>query len=115
MRYSVKVTEEAKQDLYSIFLYILENSYSVDIAKHRIHELEKAILSLETMPYRHMLLFPDKDEHEELRVFHIVGYAIVYEIDEPAKCLYVLAVFSDKRQLPSRVCEAPAAYSYQNG
>lgn len=112
MKYSVNVTEEAKQDLHSIFMYILNNSYSLDIASRRVYELEKAILSLETMPYRHQALFHEDQNREMLRIFHIIGYAIVYEIDETEKYINVLAVFNDKQRLPSRVSEDVTGYSY---
>lgn len=115
MKYSVNITEEAKQDLYAVFLYILENSCSLDIAKRRVDEPEKSIVSLETMPYRHQALFSNDKSREKIRVFHTLAYAIIYEIDEVQNCINVLAIFSDKQKLPLRFSENVMTYAHQNG
>ena len=51
MKYEVRITGVAQEDLYSIYRYVANND-SPGKAEHLLDNIEKAMVSLETMPGR---------------------------------------------------------------
>jgi toxin ParE1/3/4 len=80
MKFSVLLVEDAEKDLWEIYLYVAQND-SVEKADRLLHNLERAILKLETLPERGH--FPPELERigvREYREIFFKPYRIIYQV-----------------------------------
>ena len=97
MSYNVVITDTAKQDLREISVWIAEQSGNIETAKNFIIELKKSIDKLRIFPNSGSL---PKDRiliSAGLRFIVHKNYLIFYNIDESAKAVYIMAVFSSDK------------------
>lgn len=95
MKYEVRVTGVAHDDLYSIYMYIANND-SPGKADHLLDNIEKTMTSLETMPLRGN--HPPELQRWgifDFREIFFKPYRIIYEIKN--KTVFIHAVFDGRR------------------
>ena len=97
MKYEVFVTQDAEDDIFAIYNYILEND-GVNSANYVFQKLKETCLSL--------ISFPDRGhtppELKRINVFnyketHFKPYRIIYQIVENK--VYIHCVFDGRRDL----------------
>jgi toxin ParE1/3/4 len=97
MKFEVFLTQDAEDDIFEIFNYILEND-SENNANYVFNKLKEACLSL--------ISFPDRGhtppELERINVFsykeiHFKPYRIIYQVIENK--IYIHCVFDGRRDL----------------
>ena len=95
MKYKVRITNEALNDLYATYRYVAVND-SPGKAEHLLDNIHKAMTSLETMPARgnyppetHRWGIPDFKE------IFFKPYRIIYEIK--GKSVFIHAIFDGRR------------------
>ncbi|GBD96448.1 MAG TPA: type II toxin-antitoxin system RelE/ParE family toxin [Nitrospirae bacterium] len=95
MKYEVRITNEALNDLYATYRYVAVND-SPGKAEHLLDNIHKAMTSLETMPAcdnyppeMHRWGIPDFKE------IFFKPYRIIYEIK--GKSVFIHAVFDGRR------------------
>ena len=99
IRYQVRYSHDAVNDLMNIFEYITHVELEASNATNVIIELKNAVQSLNTFPYRHKVFKKLRSSNKEIRMFVVKGYAIFYEVDKEAKTVNIDAIISCKRDL----------------
>jgi len=97
MRYTVVLTDTAKQDLRDIAFWIAEQSKDVAIAKRFVNELREECHRLD--------LFPNSGVLPKDRILKSLGYRfaahkeylIFYQVDEEKSEVYIMAIFNAKK------------------
>lgn len=95
MKYEVRITGVAQDDLYSIYRYVANND-SRGKAEHLLDNIEKAMASLETMPSRGN--YPPEMQRwgiSDFREIFFKPYRIIYEIKD--KSVFIHAVLDGRR------------------
>jgi toxin ParE1/3/4 len=97
MNYEVFVTQDAEDDIFSIFIYVLEND-SENSANYVFQKLKETCLSLLSLPDRGHT----PPELERINVYnykeiHFKPYRIIYQIVDNK--VYILCVFDGRREL----------------
>ena len=98
MNYEVFVTQDAEDDIFSIFIYVLEND-SENSANYVFQKLKETCLSLISLPDRGHT----PPELERINVYnykeiHFKPYRIIYQIVDNK--VYIHCVFDGRRDLP---------------
>lgn len=79
MAYTIKLTNEAKDDLRGMFDYYLNETQDAGHTQRIIGDIRNKISHLKMFPFRHPALIP---EDETIRAMYYKRYAILYEIQE---------------------------------
>ena len=95
MKYEVRITGVARDDLYSIYRYVANND-SPGKAEYLLDNIEKAIAALETMPGRgHHPPELQRWGILDFREVFFKPYRIIYEIKD--KSVFIHAVLDGRR------------------
>ena len=95
MKYEVRITGVAQEDLYSIYRYVANND-SPGKAEHLLDNIEKAMVSLETMPGRgHHPPEMQRWGILDFREVFFKPYRIIYEIRD--RSVFIHAVHDSRR------------------
>lgn len=98
MKYQVKRTEKADNQLRDIVFYIADDSGSVDIALDYLDKIETAILKLQDFPYsgsepKYAIL-----RKQGYRVLIVERHLVFYKVDEAARVVMIYAVVDGRRE-----------------
>ena len=97
MKFSVTLIQEAEDDLFDIYGYILNND-SPAHAEYVILKLQKACISLGEMPERgHIPPELERIGATGFKEIHFKPYRIIYEIEK--KTVFVHCVLDGRRDL----------------
>ena len=91
--YKVDITPMALSDLHEIFSYISKTLSSEQTAKNLMREIDKAISSLNEMPYRHSLSLDETLRDKGYRRILVKNYVILFLINENEKTVTVTRAF----------------------
>lgn len=91
-KYNVYISRPAYNDLEEIYSYISSILLSPDAALNTINQIEEAILSLETLPYRGSIRSIGTFATYRYRQIIVNNYIIVYEIKEDTQTVTILAI-----------------------
>ena len=95
MKYEVRITGVAQDDLFAVYRYIANND-SPGKAEHLLDNIEKAMTSLEKMPARGN--YPPEMQRWgilDFREIFFKPYRIIYEIKD--KSVFIYAVLDGRR------------------
>lgn len=81
-KYRVVISPYAYRDLDDIYRYIAGALSEPGTAGRLLHEIETAILGLETMPFRGAARRVGRYADKGYRQIFVKNYAIVYRVDE---------------------------------
>lgn len=91
-KYTVSLTSRALRDLDDIYVYIAQTLLVPETALGMVDKIEKAILSLEEMPYR----FPERKTgayaNKGYRQLFVGNYTVIYRIDEKRRQVIVITI-----------------------
>ena len=91
-KYRVKVTPRAAHDIDNIYCYIADEFKAIGSAESHADELENAILSLDTMPYRGTERKTGAFANKGYRQLFVKNFTIIYRIDEERKTVIIVTV-----------------------
>ena len=91
-KYRVKVTPRAALDIDNIYCYIADEFKAIGSAESHADELENAILSLDTMPYRGAERKVGAFSKKGYRQLLVKKFTIIYRIDEERKTVIIVTV-----------------------
>ena len=96
MKYAVKLTDSAKQDLRSIGIYIYKETGNKQLAINFVNELKEKVTILETFPNCGSI--PDDRMFKSLgyRFLTYGSYLIFYYVDEDNMIVNILTIFNAK-------------------
>ena len=97
MKYSVKLTDTAKQDLREIAIWIAQKSKDIEVAKKYVQELRVECKTLASLPDRGA--FPKDRILRSAGYRYIVHeeYLIFYSIDNEQHSVHIMAIFNAKK------------------
>lgn len=97
MKYPVFIIEDAEKDLSDIYRYVVLND-SIEKANKLLDNIEKTILSLESMPMRgHCPIELERIGVLEFREIFFKPYRIIYQVIQSS--VYVHCVLDGRRDL----------------
>ena len=91
-KYTVYVSPQAYREIDEIYRYIKEELLAENAAMDLIDDFEKAILSLDTLPYRGAERKVGIYAYQGYRQLFVKNYTIIYRIDEEAKTVIIITV-----------------------
>lgn len=91
-KYTIKLLPKAYRDIDEIYLYIAAKLQISNISEKLIGDFEKAILSLEELPYRGSERKVGNYANKGYRQIFIKNFTIIYRIDEKNKQVLVVTV-----------------------
>ena len=95
--YSIKITEQAENQLSEIMTYIAEGLCAPNTALNLISKLEKAMDDLGIFPERHSLIDEKPWKSQGIRKIVVNNYLVYYWTDKKKKEVQVLAVLYSRR------------------
>ena len=90
MKYNVNISKDAKKDLREIYNYIAIDLLSPQTALNQLDRIEKAILSLDSMPERHRIY--DEKINSMVRVLTVNNYCVFYIVNEEKRIVHIARV-----------------------
>lgn len=84
--------QRAFSDLDNIYNHIADDFKEIGTAEKMANDLEKAILSLDEMPYRGSIRRTGAFANRGYRQIFVKNFTIVYRIDEAKKVVIVVTV-----------------------
>ena len=91
-KYTVKLMQKAYQDLDEIYIYIAAHIEVRETAENLIDELERAILSLDVLPYRGAERKVGVYANKGYRQAFVKNFVIVYRVVERDKEVLIVTV-----------------------
>ncbi|QUH26182.1 type II toxin-antitoxin system RelE/ParE family toxin [Serpentinicella alkaliphila] len=95
--YSIEITEPAEADLHQIAKYIAIELLEPKLAMKVLNTIEKAVLSLEEMPFRHPVVNDNRLCQLGIRQVIVDNYIIFYVINEKKKLVTIIRILYRKR------------------
>lgn len=91
-KYDVKIMPKAERDIDGIYEYLSMNKEIPEIALNLVDEMEKAILSLECMPYRGSERKVGAYANKGYRQMFVKNFTIIYRVDEKRHFVIIVTV-----------------------
>ena len=95
--YKIAYSQEAFNDLNTIYRYIATESFDFKIAGRFVKKLKNAIESLKTFPSRHPKIEFSFRGSAEVRQFVTCGYLILYIVDSARSTVTIIGILSSKQ------------------
>ena len=86
------ISPRAYQNIDDIYEYIAKDLFATQTAMNLVDKLEKAILSLETMPQRFAKRQVGAYANRGYRQLFVKNFTVIYRIDETAKKVFIITV-----------------------
>ena len=99
MSYSVKITNEANNDLRSIYEYIAFELKSIETAIGQLDRLEQSILKLSEMPERYKQYENEPWKSKGLRMMPVDNYIVFYIADSNKNTVTIIRVMYGGRNI----------------
>ena len=99
MTWNIRYSEEARQDLRSIYEYIAFELMVPDIAAAQFRRIMKSVRELDDMPFRFPLYKDDSWNSLGMRWFPVDNYLVFYFIDEQAKEVSIARIMYKGRDI----------------
>ena len=97
MKYTVKLTVKANEDIAEIFEYISNVLCEKEVAVNMIKLLEKNIMSLDEMPGRFRIYENEPWKSRGLHIMAVKKYLVFYIIDSDTKSVNIIRVMYGSR------------------
>lgn len=105
MKYKVVLTKQADMDLRNIYEYIALTMLSPIVAGKQLDKIEKAINSLDEIPYRFKLFEKEPWHSRGLRQLTIDNFIIFYIPRDEDKSLTIIRVLYSGRDIDNQLKE----------
>ncbi|MBE6080315.1 MAG: type II toxin-antitoxin system RelE/ParE family toxin [Veillonella sp.] len=103
MTYTVILSRQAAIDLQDIYQYIALTLLSPNNAANMRNKLKEAILSLKTFPERYRIYPKEPLKSQNIRIFPLKSYIILYNTDTTSNIVNILRVMYGKRNIPNHL------------
>lgn len=99
MKWKVKYSAEAKQDLEGIYDYISSVLSEPQIAKGQVERILSSVKKLDLMPQRYRLCDYEKWSKQGVRFLTVDNYIVFYLPDETEKSVTVIRIMYGGRDI----------------
>lgn len=98
MKYQIKRTDKADEQLREIIFYIADDSGDVDIALNYLAKIETAISRLEELTYFETIPKYAILRRQRYRVLIVERHLVFYKVNESEKTVMIYAVVDGRRE-----------------
>ena len=92
MKYEIKITEKAEEDIREIYNYIATELLAPETAANLLNKLEKSIMELESMPSRFRKYGSELWQSRGLRIMPVENFVVLYIPDKKTKIVTIIRV-----------------------
>lgn len=103
MKYRISMTQQARDDLRSIYDYVAVDLLSPQNAAGLLARLEKSIASLCQMPERYRVYDKEPWNHRNLRMMPVGNYLVFYIPKHERQSITVLRVMYGRRDIDTQL------------
>lgn len=103
MRWEVRYTARAKQDLRDILDYISHDLQEPETAVRLVRKITAEISALAQMPMRHRLYEEEPWRSRGLRWFPVKNYLVFYWVEEETTTVYAARILYGRRDIPEQL------------
>jgi toxin ParE1/3/4 len=103
MRFEIKISQQADDDLRSIYEYIAYQLQSPENALGQLNRLEESILSLDQMPERFRVYEKEPWHSRGLRIMPVDHYCVFYVPDLKKTTVTVIRVMYGGRDMETQL------------
>ena len=96
-KYEIEYTDQAIHDIEIIYEYIAYVQKEQINALNLINEIKKSVLLLSTFPFMYKIYEYKNENNKYLRYLVVKNHYIIYLIDEINSKIYILRIFSCKK------------------
>ena len=108
MRYEVKLTPQAFEQIEETVQYISKILLEPEIARKWADTLQSEIKKLDSMPSRYPLTEEEPWHTKGIRKMPVKNFLVYYLVDDEKKAVWVTAVIYGRRDQISALRDAPA-------
>ncbi|MCR5122354.1 MAG: type II toxin-antitoxin system RelE/ParE family toxin [Ruminococcus sp.] len=105
MNYPVTITPQAKNDPADIYDHICYELFAPNTADNQLDRLEKAILELDTFPFKYRLYESETWKTRGLHIMPVDNYVVLYIPDEESSTVTVIRVMYAGRDIEKQLNE----------
>ena len=98
-KYHVLISPQAYRDLDELYDYIKNTLFAEKAAENLVDRIEKAIISLETMPYRGAERMVGRFAYQGYRQLFVNNFTIIYRIEESASAVIIITIRYSRRNI----------------
>ena len=103
MIYTIKVTDQADNDLRNIYEYISYELQSPENAGGQLNRIEKCIMSLKSMPERYRFYDRESWKSRGLHIVPVDNYCILYIVDNGNMTVSIMRVMYGGRDINTQL------------
>ncbi len=103
MKYKIEISEQADEDLRSIYEYIAFELQAPENASGQIDRLEEHILSLDTMPEKYRIYDKEPWKNRGLHILPVDNYVVLYIPDTDTKVVTILRIMYSGRDIDKQL------------
>ena len=103
MIYTIKVTDQADNDIRNIYEYIAYELQSPENAGGQLDRIEKCIMSLKSMPERYRFYDRESWKSRGLHIVPVDNYCILYIVDNGNTTVSIMRVMYGGRDINTQL------------
>ena len=103
MIYTIKVTDQADNDIRNIYEYIAYELQSPENAGGQLNRIEKCIMSLKSMPERDRFYDREPWKSRGLHIVPVDNYCILYIVDNGNMTVSIMRVMYGGRDINTQL------------
>lgn len=103
MIYTVKITDQADEDIRGIYEYIAYELQSPENAGSQLNRIEKCIMSLDQMPERYRFYDRESWKSRGLHIVPVDNYCVLYIVDNGDMTVSVMRVMYGGRDIDAQL------------
>ena len=105
MTYYIEYSSEARQDLYDIHKYIMNELMSPETASQQINRILNETDKLDVFPLRHQLCSDEPWNSKGIRFFPVDNYLVFYKTDDETEIVYVVRIMYGGRDVHKQLSQ----------
>ena len=99
MTYTIKITDQADNDIRNIYEYIAYELQSPEKASGQLDRIEKCIMSLDDMPERYRFYDREPWKSRGLHIVPVDNYCVLYIVDNDDRTVSIMRVMYGGRDI----------------
>ena len=99
MIYTIKITDQADNDIRNIYEYIAYELQSPENASGQLDRIEKCIMSLDDMPERYRFYDREPWKSRGLHIVPVDNYCVLYIVDNDDRTVSIMRVMYGGRDI----------------
>ena len=103
MKFAIKITAQADNDIRNIYEYIAYELQSPENASGQLDRIEKCIMSLDDMPERYRFYDREPWKSRGLHIVPVDNYCVLYIVDNDDSTVSIMRVMYGGRDIDDQL------------